>query len=154
MKRLIQKFFILFFLIYSNLAYSNSCETVSVDGTNYTVSQSGSHTNINSDPYGLGCVDEELLLDILGGVMALGLVVWLISPAEDIQEEETAFSAYSSKNEFGIQFNKLPDNYFLKLTSPKGVVSKLEKDIHYSMLNEDQFNKPVIMKLDFGFELN
>jgi len=141
-------FFIIFSMVFCDYVYSNECETVSVGDTNFTVVSSGTHTSINEDPYGLGCLSAKETLEILGGlIVVFGIVSLFIDDGES--EEVTAFSAYSSSKEFGFQFNKLPDNYFLRLTSPKTIDSNLEEGINSLEFNQD---KPARIKLAFGLK--
>lgn len=135
-------------MVFCDYVYSSECETVSVGGTNFTVVSSGTHTSINEDPYGLGCLSAKEALKILGAIIVVfGVVSLFLDDGES--EEATAFSAYSSSKEFGLQFNKLPNNYFLRLTSPKTIDSNLEEGINSLEFNRD---RPAGIKLAFGLK--
>jgi hypothetical protein len=141
---------IIFSLFISNYSYGyDSCENVNVNGDSYTVTSSGNNINIQDDPTGgFGCtpVDWGVVAGVIG---VLVVVSWLGDLGGEESDEDATFSAYSSSDSYGLKYNKISDNYFLRLSAPKQINLDQLEDLDTFQPHRHRYEG---VKLEFGFK--
>lgn len=103
--------FLVFLLLFTNFtfAYGDSgCEEVTVAGNTYSTTWSG--TNVTT---GEGGCDDDLG-DLAAGVLVAGLAYWAISSMTGSEEDVKAFASFGK---VGLEYTKLPDNYYLRFVT-------------------------------------
>lgn len=104
--------FLVFLFLFTNFtfAYGDSgCEEVTVAGNTYSTTWSG--TNVTT---GEGGCDDDDLGALAAGVLVAGLAYWAISSMTGSEEDVEAFASFGK---VGLEYTKLPDNYYLRFVT-------------------------------------
>lgn len=101
--------FISVFLFTSfTFAENSGCEEVTVAGNTYSTTWSGTDVTTGEG----GCDDN--LEDLAAGLLVAGLAYWAISSMTGSEEDVEAFASFGK---VGLEYTKLPDNYYLRFVT-------------------------------------
>ena len=130
--------------IVSSLLPSNA---LSHDYCDYENSLDSDHIYVgNHSEYGSECtpVDLKTAAAVLGGLLLLVIVI-PDPPLED-SNKSPAIKAFSSDNDFGFEYTKVKENFFVKFSIPKHNFSQTE---HLNKVSQDHFDLSG-PKIEFG----